>query len=138
MDETFHWYYHDSPIEDVARYSPGGYHPVKLGDCFSTLPTTATPSSSNLCSSTLPRYRILHKLGHGTFATVWLARDLLPPRCVYYYRIQFSLGTWTSFLAALLLSRSRSQTFRLATTRLVYSNSSQMIVVSILKGRSMY
>lgn len=78
MDKPFHWYYYDSPIEDLERYRPGGYHPVKLGDCFSTLPTTP----STLSSSSMPRYRILHKLGFGSFATIWLARDLLPPGCV--------------------------------------------------------
>ncbi|KAF4456878.1 hypothetical protein F53441_1089 [Fusarium austroafricanum] len=38
-------------------YQPGGYHPVQIGDCFHK------------------RYRIVHKLGHGTFSTVWLASD---------------------------------------------------------------
>jgi len=51
MDETFHWYCYDSFVEDIARYRPGGYHPMKLGDYFSTL------NSANLSSSTLPRYR---------------------------------------------------------------------------------
>ncbi|KAF8522372.1 kinase-like domain-containing protein, partial [Gautieria morchelliformis] len=54
-------------------------HPVKLGDCFSTLPAGATLSTNPPPSSSSPRYRILHKLGSGSFATVWLARDLLPP-----------------------------------------------------------
>lgn len=49
---------------------------MKLGDCFSTLPISVS------AASTLPRYRVLHKLGYGSFATVWLARDLLPPGCV--------------------------------------------------------
>jgi serine/threonine-protein kinase SRPK3 len=38
-------------------------------------------------SSSSPRYRILHKLGQGWYATVWLARDLLPPgfvRCILF------------------------------------------------------
>lgn len=48
------------PIEDVERmeyYEAGGYHPVTIGDCFHH------------------RYRVVHKLGHGTFSTIWLARD---------------------------------------------------------------
>ncbi|SPQ21530.1 f2e24157-8dd7-4505-936f-959e878438f3 [Thermothielavioides terrestris] len=48
------------PLEDVERleyYQPGGYHPVDIGDRFHG------------------RYRIVHKLGHGTFSTIWLARD---------------------------------------------------------------
>ncbi|PYI33392.1 protein kinase [Aspergillus indologenus CBS 114.80] len=36
---------------------PGGYHPVTIGDCLHD------------------RYRVIHKLGHGTYSTIWLARD---------------------------------------------------------------
>jgi serine/threonine-protein kinase SRPK3 len=46
-------------VEDLLRYKIGGYHPVILGDVIRS-PTDAS-------------YRILHKLGHGTFSTVWLA-----------------------------------------------------------------
>jgi len=45
-------------VEGPHRYQPGGYHPVHLGDVY--------------CQ----RYRIIHKLGFGTYSTVWLARDL--------------------------------------------------------------
>ena len=48
------------PIENVERmeyYQPGGYHPVKIGDHFHN------------------RYEIVHKLGHGAYSTIWLARD---------------------------------------------------------------
>ncbi|EEU35232.1 uncharacterized protein NECHADRAFT_54574, partial [Fusarium vanettenii 77-13-4] len=38
----------------------GGFHPVHLGDLFDE-----------------GRYRVLHKLGAGGHATIWLARDLL-------------------------------------------------------------
>ena len=48
-------------VEDINQYKPGGYHPVLLGD---VLPKEST------------RYRVLQKLGHGSFATVWLAKDL--------------------------------------------------------------
>lgn len=74
--DAFHWFCDN--VEDITLYRRGGYHPVKLGDCFSTLP------ADNLLYRSLPtsRYRILHKLGHGSYATVWLARDLLPPGCV--------------------------------------------------------
>ena len=48
------------PIEGVERlelYRPGGYHPVTIGDHFHG------------------RYRIVHKLGHGSYSTTWLAQD---------------------------------------------------------------
>lgn len=48
------------PIEEVERleyYRPGGYHPILIGDCLHE------------------RYRIVHKLGYGSFSTTWLARD---------------------------------------------------------------
>ena len=48
--------FHDAEWSD--RYQPGGYHPVHLGDLFKD-----------------GRYKIIHKLGNGSYATVWLARD---------------------------------------------------------------
>ncbi|KAL3480486.1 kinase-like domain-containing protein [Aspergillus californicus] len=48
------------PLEDIespARYRPGGYHPIAIGDSLSD------------------RYDIVHKLGFGTYSTTWLARD---------------------------------------------------------------
>ena len=54
--------YHQSNLlyfeEKIAKYQPGGYHPVCLGDTFKD-----------------GRYKIHHKLGWGGFSTVWLARD---------------------------------------------------------------
>ncbi|KAG6049479.1 hypothetical protein E4U33_000855, partial [Claviceps sp. LM78 group G4] len=44
--------------ESLHRYEPGGYHPVALGDVMKN-----------------GRYKILHKLGWGSFATTWAARD---------------------------------------------------------------
>ncbi|KAF7858011.1 hypothetical protein EAF04_009367 [Stromatinia cepivora] len=41
-----------------TNYGQGGFHPVHLNDTFKH-----------------DRYKIMHKLGHGGFATVWLARD---------------------------------------------------------------
>lgn len=55
------------PIEGVERmefYQYGGYHPVEIGDYFHD------------------RYRVIHKLGHGTYSTIWLARDKIANRYV--------------------------------------------------------
>lgn len=54
-------------VEDVERlehYRPGGFHPIQIGDRFRD------------------RYRIDHKLGYGSFSTIWLARDEQVPRYV--------------------------------------------------------
>ncbi|KAL9578020.1 MAG: hypothetical protein Q9212_005993 [Teloschistes hypoglaucus] len=52
-------------VEDREWYCEKGYHPVNLQDEFKD-----------------SRYRVIHKLGHGTFATVWLARDKVECRYV--------------------------------------------------------
>ncbi|KAG6094212.1 hypothetical protein E4U31_006375 [Claviceps sp. LM219 group G6] len=51
--------------ESLHRYEPGGYHPVALGDVLKN-----------------GRYKILHKLGWGSFATTWAARDKTRDRYV--------------------------------------------------------
>ncbi|ESZ93473.1 hypothetical protein SBOR_6122 [Sclerotinia borealis F-4128] len=43
---------------ESLNYGEGGFHPIHLDDLFKH-----------------DRYKIIHKLGHGGFATVWLARD---------------------------------------------------------------
>lgn len=48
------------PLEGVERlenYRQGGYHPAQIGDLFHS------------------RYRVVHKLGYGSYSTTWLARD---------------------------------------------------------------
>ncbi|KAK0120491.1 hypothetical protein ONS96_010701 [Cadophora gregata f. sp. sojae] len=46
-------------IENCEEYRPGGFHPVRIGDKLG-------PSS---------QFQVLHKLGRGGLATVWLCRD---------------------------------------------------------------
>ncbi|KAK3349062.1 kinase-like domain-containing protein [Lasiosphaeria hispida] len=43
-------------LEHIQDYQPGGYHPIHLGDI-------------------LNGYHVIHKLGSGGFATIWLARN---------------------------------------------------------------
>jgi serine/threonine-protein kinase SRPK3 len=51
-------------VEDVEQYRRGGLHPIDLDDVLDN------------------RYKIVHKLGHGGFATIWLARVLNEKRYV--------------------------------------------------------
>jgi hypothetical protein len=51
-DNPFH------SIENATKYKFGGYHPLEFGDELHN-----------------DRYRIIHRLGHGGFSTVWLALD---------------------------------------------------------------
>jgi non-specific serine/threonine protein kinase len=46
--------------EWIEDYHPGGYHPVHLGDVFNN-----------------GQYKVIRKLGDGSYSTVWLARDLM-------------------------------------------------------------
>ncbi|KAI0556270.1 kinase-like domain-containing protein [Xylaria curta] len=50
-------YQYIEDVEDLSVYQPGGYHPIQIDDCLHN------------------RYRIVHKLGYGTFSTAWLALD---------------------------------------------------------------
>lgn len=47
-------------LEHLHDDAPGGHHPVHLGDLIGDT----------------RRYRVMHKLGTGGFANVWLCRDL--------------------------------------------------------------
>lgn len=48
-----------SDLEKIYDYEAGGHHPVHLDDLLHQ------------------RYKVLHKLGHGGYATVWLCRNVL-------------------------------------------------------------
>jgi serine/threonine-protein kinase SRPK3 len=46
-------------LETRSHYAPGGYHPIDIGETLYH-----------------ERYRIIHRLGHGSFSVVWLAENL--------------------------------------------------------------
>ncbi|WYZ42239.1 hypothetical protein EsH8_V_001134 [Colletotrichum jinshuiense] len=50
-------YEHINDVERLDLYRPGGYHPIIIVDCLRQ------------------RYRVVQKLGYGTYSTIWLARD---------------------------------------------------------------
>ncbi|KAI1372944.1 kinase domain-containing protein [Hypoxylon crocopeplum] len=50
-------------VEEVRMYMPGGLHPVDIGDVIGT---------NNR------QYEVVHKLGYGSFSTVWLVRSCGP------------------------------------------------------------
>ncbi|KAL8838478.1 MAG: hypothetical protein Q9176_005030 [Flavoplaca citrina] len=52
--------YCEVDAKPLERYRKGGYHPTHLGDTFKD-----------------GRYKVIHKLGWGGYATVWLARDFI-------------------------------------------------------------
>jgi len=52
------FYFIGEGLESPLRYLPGGYYPVHLGEVYRE------------------RYRVINKLGFGSYSTVWLARDL--------------------------------------------------------------
>jgi hypothetical protein len=56
LDVCFHFHAIDD-VEHSYRYGPGGYHPVAIGDQLGGY------------------HCVLHKLGHGNYSAVWLARD---------------------------------------------------------------
>jgi serine/threonine protein kinase len=54
-----------SPCEWIEDYRPDSYHPVHLGDIFNN-----------------GQYKVIRKLGEGSYSTVWFARDLKDQRYV--------------------------------------------------------
>jgi hypothetical protein len=59
-------YHHIAGVELIEAYhQPGGYRLINIGDELHD-----------------HRYRVLHKLGHGSYATSWLARDTFSRKMV--------------------------------------------------------
>jgi serine/threonine protein kinase len=50
-------YFPLNAVEKLERYRTGGYHPLEIGDTLGK------------------HYRVIHKLGFGTYSTTWLAAD---------------------------------------------------------------
>ncbi|KAF9780552.1 kinase-like domain-containing protein, partial [Thelephora terrestris] len=71
------FYFAGPEVESPDRYRPGGYHPVHLGDVYHQ------------------RYRVIHKLGFGTYSTVWLARDLQSTPQTRYVALKFAVAELT-------------------------------------------
>jgi serine/threonine protein kinase len=67
-------------LEKIYDYEPGGHHPVHLGDHLGEA----------------GRYRIIHKLGNGGCANVWLCRDT-------------AVGALTKYLALKILVADASK-----------------------------
>lgn len=59
---TYHWL---DGVERLGAYKPGGLHPIIIGDELDQ-----------------GRYHVVHKLGYGSYSTVWLARDTTANRHV--------------------------------------------------------
>lgn len=49
-------YKHVDDVERLDAYEVGGYHPIQIGDCLDD------------------KYKIIDKLGHGNYSTIWLTR----------------------------------------------------------------
>jgi serine/threonine-protein kinase SRPK3 len=79
-DEVVAWRYVPGPdeCENLEGYCVGGYHPVEIGDTFCEM-----------------KYTIVHKLGAGNAATVWLA--------------QTTVGESKQYVAMKILSASESE-----------------------------
>jgi len=63
-------------LERVFDYEPGGHHPVHLGDIL----------GDN------HRYCVVHKLGTGGFANIWLCRDLTVHNTTKYVALKILMA----------------------------------------------
>lgn len=67
-------------LEHIYDYEPDGHHPVHLGDVY----------GNN------GRYRVIHKLGSGGFATVWLCRDTEAKGATKYVALKILMAETSS------------------------------------------
>src|SRR5262245_33026006 len=70
-------------VERIALYRPGGFHPMHIGDIVQN------------------RYRVRHKLGYGSYGTVWLVEDLSSGRCAALKVLAAEVSEKTRELAVL-------------------------------------
>lgn len=88
MTATRPLYEYVDEVEDLNAYAFGGFHPVNIGDCYQE------------------RYRIVHKLGHGSYATTWLARDL---RLMRYVALKIGAADMETKEAEVLTALAKGQ-----------------------------
>jgi hypothetical protein len=67
-------------LEHIYDYKLNGHHPVHLGDIY----------SNN------GRYRVIHKLGSGGFAIVWLYRDTKAKGATKYIALKILMAEISS------------------------------------------
>lgn len=79
-------------LERIHDYTLKGFHPVHLGDTY----------GEN------ERYRVVHKLGHGGFATIWLCRDTTAESPQYVALKVLKAGASGDNCRELQMSRTRS------------------------------
>lgn len=77
-------------LEHIEDYEPDGHHPVHLGDVL----------GNN------EQYRVIHKLGHGGFANVWLCRDTEAKETTRYVALKILIaGAYTGECHELRVNR---------------------------------
>lgn len=65
-------------MESARNYRPGGFHPIHIGDTFK-----------------YGRYMVAHKLGCGSFSTVWLTKDIITETYVSLKVLAANASTWS-------------------------------------------
>ena len=82
--------------EDVTCYKLQGYHPIKIGDVLggvgNALGGAGSSTQSRYPCRSPAQYRIMHKLGFGGYATVWLAQRLDASRAFVALKITTGWG----------------------------------------------